>query len=95
MYRNIAVMASLMVLAVSMPAYAQAIDLSAVNSVLQSVLDALTGLTGRLVMTIVAVGVLMAGAFNFLDWTRVFTLLFIIVVIGVIPTFVQAIWGTA
>lgn len=95
MYRNIAVMASLMVVAVSMPAYAQAIDLSSVNSVLQSVLDALTGLTGRLIMTIVAVGVLMAGAFNFLDWTRVFTLLTIIVVIGVIPTFVQAIWGTA
>ncbi|NBB81682.1 MAG: VIRB2 type IV secretion [Verrucomicrobia bacterium] len=75
------------------PALAQEIDLSAVDSLLQSILDALTGVTGRTVMTIVAVGVLMAGAFNFMDWGRVFTLLIIVVVIGVIPTVIQSIWG--
>lgn len=82
-----------MVFATAVPAVAQDIDLSAVDSLLQSILDALTGVTGRTVMTIVAVGVLMAGAFNFIDWGRVFTLLIIIVIIGVIPTVIQSIWG--
>ena len=77
------------------PALAQDIDLSAVNSLLESILEAMTGLTGRLVMTIIAVGVLIAGAFNFIDWSRVFVLLIIIVVIGVIPTVIQSIWGTS
>ena len=75
------------------PALAQDIDLSAVDSLLNSILDALTGVTGRTVMTIVAVFVLLGGAFNFMDWARVFTLLLIIVVIGVIPTVVQSIWA--
>lgn len=76
------------------PALAQAIDLSAVNTLLESILTALTGVTGRTVMTIVAVFVLIGGAFNFIDWGRVFTLLLIIVLIGVIPTVIQSIWGT-
>lgn len=79
---------------VASQASAQAIDLSAVNSLLESILGALTGVTGRTVMTIVAVGVLMAGAFNFMDWGRVFTLLIIIVIIGVAPTVIQSIWAT-
>jgi|TARA_R100001369_G_scaffold86080_2_gene120276 type IV secretory pathway VirB2 component (pilin) len=78
----------------SQPALAQEIDLSAVNSLLDSILDALTGVTGRTVMTIVAVFVLIGGAFNFIDWGRVFTLLLIIVVIGVVPTVIQSIWGS-
>jgi len=78
----------------SQPALAQEIDLSAVNSLLDSILNALTGVTGRTVMTIVAVFVLIGGAFNFIDWGRVFTLLLIIVVIGVVPTVIQSIWGT-
>jgi len=77
----------------SQPALAQEIDLSAVNSLLDSILNALTGVTGRTVMTIVAVFVLIGGAFNFIDWGRVFTLLLIIVVIGVVPTVIQSIWG--
>jgi len=75
------------------PALAQDIDLSAVDSLLTSILDALTGVTGRTVMTIVAVFVLLGGAFNFMDWARVFTLLLIIVIIGVIPTVIQSIWN--
>ncbi|PKQ10886.1 MAG: VIRB2 type IV secretion [Alphaproteobacteria bacterium HGW-Alphaproteobacteria-1] len=77
------------------PAFAQAIDLSAVNSLLQSVLDALTGITGRLLLTIVAALVLLGGAFNFIDWSRVFQVLVIIVLIGVIPTVIQSIWGAS
>ena len=75
------------------PALAQDIDLSAVDSLLESILEALTGVTGRTVMTIVAVFVLLGGAFNFMDWARVFTLLLIIVVIGVIPTVIESVWG--
>lgn len=92
--RNLVALASLALVFWAHPALAQEIDLSAVDSLLQSILDALTGVTGRTVMTIVAVGVLMAGAFNFMDWGRVFTLLIIVVVIGVIPTVIQSIWGT-
>lgn len=94
MDRKIIAMAAVATLLWSQPALAQAIDLSAVNSLLDSILDALTGVTGRTVMTIVAVFVLLGGAFNFIDWARVFTLLMIIVIIGVIPTVIQSIWGT-
>lgn len=91
--RNVIAVASVALVLWAHPALAQEIDLSAVDSLLQSILDALTGVTGRTVMTIVAVGVLMAGAFNFMDWGRVFTLLIIVVLIGVIPTVIQSIWG--
>lgn len=77
------------------PALAQSIDTSAVNSFLTSVLDALTGTTGRLLMTIVAIGVLVAGALSYIDWSRVIQVLLIIVAIGGIPTIIQSIWGSA
>ncbi|MCZ4354779.1 MULTISPECIES: TrbC/VirB2 family protein [Roseobacteraceae] len=93
MNRHLIAMAAIATLLWSQPALAQDIDLSAVDSLLQSILDALTGTTGRTVMTIVAVFVLLGGAFNFIDWARVFTLLIIIVIIGVIPTVIQSIWG--
>lgn len=95
MLRNLTAMSVALVFIGAAPAMAQSIDLSAVNSLLDSILEALTGVTGRTVMTIVAVGVLMAGAFNFMDWARVFTLLIIIVLIGVIPTVIQSIWGSS
>lgn len=94
MNRKLIAMAAIATVFWSQPALAQEIDLSAVNSLLDSILNALTGITGRTVMTIVAVFVLIGGAFNFIDWGRVFTLLLIIVVIGVVPTVVQSIWGT-
>ena len=74
------------------PAYAQAIDTSGLNNFFVSVINALTGLTGRLFMTIVAVGALIAGAVNVLDWGRVIGILVIIVLIGGIPTIVDSIW---
>lgn len=85
--------ALILILISTSPVIAQTLDLSAVNSLLASIQGALTGVTGRTVMTIVAIGVLMAGAFNVMDWPRVFTLLIIIVLIGVIPTVVTSIWG--
>jgi type IV secretory pathway VirB2 component (pilin) len=94
MKRKLIAMAAIATILWSQPALAQEIDLSAVNSLLDSILNALTGVTGRTVMTIVAVFVLIGGAFNFIDWGRVFTLLLIIVVIGVVPTVIQSIWGT-
>jgi type IV secretory pathway VirB2 component (pilin) len=94
MNRKLIAMAAIATVLWSQPALAQEIDLSAVNSLLDSILNALTGVTGRTVMTIVAVFVLIGGAFNFIDWGRVFTLLLIIVVIGVVPTVIQSIWGT-
>lgn len=93
MNKNLIALAVVSTLVWSQPALAQEIDLSAVNSLLDSILNALTGVTGRTVMTIVAVFVLIGGAFNFIDWGRVFTLLLIIVVIGVVPTVIQSIWG--
>ena len=94
MNRKLIAMAAIATVLWSQPALAQEIDLSAVNSLLDSILNALTGVTGRTVMTIVAVFVLIGGAFNFIDWGRVFTLLLVIVVIGVVPTVIQSIWGT-
>ena len=95
MNRNMIAMVGIATLLWAHPALAQEIDLSAVDSLLNSILEALTGATGRTVMTIVAVFVLLGGAFNFMDWARVFTLLLIIVIIGVIPTVIESIWGAA
>lgn len=77
----------------AMPAFAQSIDTSAWDSFFQSVLNAMTGTTGRLLMTIIAVGLLIAGAMNFMDWGRVLQLFMVIVLIGVIPTVITSIWG--
>lgn len=77
------------------PSFAQEIDVSAFDTFLTSVLDALTGTTGRLIMTIVALCVLVAGTMNFIDWSRVFQVLIVIVAIGVIPTIIQSIWGAS
>jgi len=93
MNRNLIALAAVAAVLWSHPALAQEIDLSAVDSLLNSILQALTGVTGRTVMTIIAVFVLIGGAFAFLDWGRVFTLLLIIVIIGVVPTVIQSIWG--
>ena len=74
-------------------ALAQSIDTSAIDSVLQSILDALTGTTGRITMTIVLFGVIASGLMSILDWSRVFWVAIGIVILGVIPTLVQSIWG--
>ncbi|SFD14541.1 TrbC/VirB2 family protein [Tropicimonas isoalkanivorans] len=74
-------------------AIAQEIDTSAIDSVLTSVLDALTGTTGRILMTIVLFGVIASGLMSILDWSRVFWVVIGIVILGVVPTFVEAIWG--
>lgn len=88
------IMTALMFLVVAEPALAQEIDTSAIDSVLTSIIDALTGTTGRLVMTIVLFGVIASGLMNILDWSKVFWVVVGIVILGVVPTFVQAIWGT-
>ena len=93
-YRTrLGVFAVLSLAMMSGPALAQAIDTSAWDNFFTSVLNAMTGTTGRLLMTIVAVGLLIAGALNFIDWGRVLQLFMIIVLIGVIPTVISSIWG--
>lgn len=72
---------------------AQSIDTSAIDSVLESILNALTGATGRITMSIVMFGVIISGIMTILDWVRVFWVVIGIVMLGVVPTFVQAIWG--
>jgi type IV secretory pathway VirB2 component (pilin) len=74
-------------------AFAQSIDTSAIDSVLESILDALTGTTGRITMTIVLFAVIISGLMSILDWSRVFWVIVGIVILGIVPTFVQAIWG--
>lgn len=74
-------------------ALAQAIDTSAIDGVLESILNALTGTTGRITMTIVLFAVIVSGLMSIMDWARVFWVVVGIVILGVVPTFVQAIWG--
>lgn len=87
------VMTALMVMVFTEPGFAQEIDTSAIDSVLSSILKALTGTTGRIVMTIVLFCVIASGLMNILDWSRVFWVVVGIVILGVVPTFVEAIWG--
>jgi type IV secretory pathway VirB2 component (pilin) len=86
-------MAIAALIAVPKIALAQSIDTSAIDSVLESILDALTGTTGRITMTIVLFAVIISGLMSILDWSRVFWVIVGIVILGIVPTFVQAIWG--
>lgn len=75
------------------PARAQTIDLSPVQNVLQSIVDALTGPLGLVVGTLALMGVFLAWLFGYIDFSRALYVLIAIVGIAAAPTIAATIFG--
>lgn len=77
-----------LLLATTRPALAQSIDLSPFESLLQGIVDALTGPIGILIATLAVIGTVMAWFFQFVDFRQALYVLFAIAAIAAAPTIV-------
>jgi type IV secretion system protein VirB2 len=84
--------AALMVLAG--PALAQSIDLSPVQTLLQGIVDAITGPLGIVIGTLALIGVFLSWLFGILDFRQALWVVVAIAGIAAAPTIVAAIWTT-
>lgn len=66
---------------------------SKADTLLQKVVDALTGTTGKLVATIAVVAVGLAAVFGRIEWTKALIVLAGIAIIVGAPQLVNALWG--
>ena len=80
-------------LAVARPAFAQTVDLSPVQTVLQGIVDALTGPLGLVVGTLALMGVFLAWLFGYIDWSRAIMVLVAIVGVAAAPTIAATIFS--
>lgn len=76
------------------PALAQSIDLSPVQSVLQGIVDAITGPLGIVIGTLALIGVFLSWLFGILDFRQALWVIIGIAGIAAAPTIVAAIWTT-
>lgn len=76
------------------PALAQSIDLSPVQTLLQGIVDAITGLLGIVIGTLALIGVFLSWLFGILDFRQALWVVVAIAGIAAAPTIVTAIWTT-
>ena len=88
-----AIAAALMIVAAG-PALAQSIDLSPVQTLLQGIVDAITGPLGIVIGTLALIGVFLSWLFGILDFRQALWVLVAIAGIAAAPTIVAAIWTT-
>jgi len=81
-------------LMLAQPALAQSIDLSPVQSVLQGIVDAITGPLGIVIGTLALIGVFLSWLFGILDFRQALWVIIGIAGIAAAPTLVAAIWTT-
>lgn len=81
-------------LVLAQPALAQSIDLSPVQSVLQGIVDAITGPLGIVIGTLALIGVFLSWLFGILDFRQALWVIIGIAGIAAAPTIVAAIWTT-
>ncbi|SPJ31330.1 Type IV secretion system protein virB2 [Falsiruegeria mediterranea M17] len=79
------------------PALAQSIDLSPIQSLLQGIVDALTGPLGVVIATLAVLGVFLSWFFNIIDLRQALWVLVGIAGVAAAPTIVAAVFsgGTA
>jgi type IV secretion system protein VirB2 len=79
------------------PAFAQSIDLSPIQSLLQGIVDALTGPLGVVIATLAVLGVFLSWFFNIIDLRQALWVLVGIAGVAAAPTIVAAVFsgGTA
>ena len=83
---------SLLIL-VAGPVFAQSIDLSPIQSLLQGIVDALTGPLGVVIATLAVIGVFLSWFFNIIDLRQALWVLVGIAGIAAAPTIVAAVFS--
>ncbi len=78
----------------ALPALAQSIDLSPIQTLLQGIVDAITGPLGIVIGTLALIGVFLSWLFGILDFRQALWVLVAIAGIAAAPTIVAAIWTT-
>ena len=76
------------------PALAQSIDLSPVQTLLQGIVDAITGPLGIVIGTLALIGVFLSWLLGILDFRQALWVVVAIAGIAAAPTIVAAIWTT-
>ena len=80
-------------LLVAEPALAQSIDLSPIQSLLQGIVDALTGPLGVVIATLAVLGVFLSWFFNIIDLRQALWVLVGIAGVAAAPTIVAAVFA--
>ncbi|UWQ77408.1 TrbC/VirB2 family protein [Leisingera sp. M658] len=91
---NLFVALSAFLLVLAEPALAQSIDLSPVQTLLQGIVDAITGPLGIVIGTLALIGVFLSWLFGVLDFRQALWVVVAIAGIAAAPTIVAAIWTT-
>ena len=86
-------LAALLIVAAE-PALAQSIDLSPIQSLLQGIVDALTGPLGVVIATLAVPGVFLSWFFNIIDLRQALWVLVGIAGVAAAPTIVAAVFGS-
>lgn len=87
-------LASIALVLAAGPALAQSIDLSPVQTLLQGIVDAITGPLGIVIGTLALIGVFLSWLFGILDFRQALWVVVAIAGIAAAPTIVAAIWTT-
>jgi type IV secretion system protein VirB2 len=82
-------------LALATPARAQTVDLSPITTLLQGLVDAMTGPLGIVLGTLALIGVFGAWFFGYIDFSRALWVLVAIVGIAASPVIVGTVFGAA
>ncbi len=82
-----------LVIVAAEPAMAQSIDLSPIQSLLQGIVDALTGPLGVVIATLAVIGVFLSWFFNIIDLRQALWVLVGIAGIAAAPTIVAAVFS--
>ncbi len=94
MTKSLITLAALLIVSAE-PALAQSIDLSPIQSLLQGIVDALTGPLGVVIATLAVLGVFLSWFFNIIDLRQALWVLVGIAGVAAAPTIVAAVWGGA
>ncbi len=92
--RAIAAFGATALIVLAGPAFAQSIDLSPVQTLLQGIVDAITGPLGIVIGTLALIGVFLSWLFGILDFRQALWVVVAIAGIAAAPTIVAAIWTT-
>ncbi|GGE29626.1 type IV secretion system protein VirB2 [Gemmobacter megaterium] len=89
-----ALMGAMALIVLADPALAQSIDLSPVQTLLQGIVNAITGPLGIVIGTLALIGVFLSWLFGILDFRQALWVVVAIAGIAAAPTIVAAIWTT-
>lgn len=93
LFIGVAILAAAMVAAD--PAMAQSIDLSPVTSLLQGIIDTVTGPLGIAIATLAVVGIGISWLFGIIDFRQAMFVVVAIAMVAGAATITSAIWGGA